>query len=160
MANSYVSKDKLIMNGIVAMAMRFVGLAISFFLIPIFIRKMGAELYGIWLLPNIALGQIGFVDLGFTAGVSRNIAVCYAQRNYEELSQSIWTGIFILAVIGLLGGVFFIFGQGQIAHWFHIKETDMQMASSLFRLVGIGLIIQWPLKILGTILHVERFLPY
>ncbi len=149
--STYVSKEKLVLNGTIVTIMHLCGMAVSFFLMPIFIRKMGSGMYGIWLIPNIALGQLGFLDLGFSSGIARNLATSYATGDQEEFSQSIWAGLSLLCCIGLIIGGTLFFGEHFILTSFHVAPEHLQMASRYLRTAGACLIIEWPLHIFRAI---------
>ena len=157
---NFVSGGKLISNGAVSLLMYAVQTVIGFFLIPIFIGKLGAETYGVWLLSGVLTGQLQFIDLGFTAGISRNIAGCLSRGDRRELGMTVFAGFVLLASVGVITSAILFFGTPLFLRMFHISAELHDSAAALLRVTSFCLLIEWPLKMLPTILQaglMERY---
>ena len=89
---------------------KIISTVILFFVTPLFISKMGDELYGIWLLNFTIIGFFALVINGLPGGVIKFVSENNNDPNY--LSKIISISLFTYLVIGLLlGSVIFIFSE-------------------------------------------------
>ena len=156
----FVSSGNLISNGAVSLLMYAVQTVIGFFLIPVFIGKLGAETYGIWLLSGVLTGQLQFIDLGFTAGISRNIANCLSRGDRRELGMTVFAGGVLLISVGVVTAAILFFGTPLFLKMFHVSAELQEPAAALLQVTSFCLLIEWPLKMLPTILQaglMERY---
>ena len=157
---TFVSSGKLISNGAVSLLMYAVQTIVGFFLIPVFIGKLGAETYGIWLLSGVLTGQLQFIDLGFTAGISRNIANCLSRDDRRELGMTVFAGAVLLTSVGVITSAILFFGTPLFLKMFHVSAELHDSAAALLHVTAFCLLIEWPLKMLPSILQaglMERY---
>jgi len=148
-----VSRSRLISNSIFSIITSFISQIIAFIVIPLFIARLGEDLYGIWVLSNLILGYMGIFDFGFTQGILRFIVEAREEKDHEKLKMVISSGIMILFLIGLvLGGLVILFRDGIIG-FFNIETEFYRDATFLLIISGAFCIIQWPLKILDCYLN-------
>ena len=156
----YVTGKKLVANGLASVSMMLCGFAVSFWLVPTFIGKLGAALYGTWLISGIVAGQIGFLDMGFSHGITRNVTICLSKNDKHELSQTIWAGLIILATLGIVSGLILFSGTNLILSLLKVSHEHWEEASKLLMVTGFCLVIEWPLRMLPTLLSaamLERY---
>jgi len=75
-------------------------LAVSFFLAPYLIRKLGDESYGVWGFVESILMYFTLFDLGVTACIVRFVARFHAQRDQTELNRLCSAGMTIFLIAG------------------------------------------------------------
>lgn len=126
--------------------------------IPIQIRILGTEAYG--LIGFITTMQVILVvfDLGLPATVVREIAL---NRDSEhQFSRAlIQTCSTLYWIIALIVGVLFILASDWIAfHWLHVETIPAEVVAQALRLLAIYIIFLWPLNIyISTIAGLQRF---
>ena len=149
--SEFLTKKKLLLNGIVGILARFIAMAASFVLLPVFIHELGAELYGLWIIVGVIGGQLGFLDLGLTDGLNRAIAQDIARNDYEMLSKHFWSGVMLLGILGVVAAGVFWFGESYFLEWFKVPGKYTEDARLLLRVSGFFMLLEWPLRMVGTI---------
>lgn len=84
---------------------RFVGIAVSFLIVPLTIGYVSAELYGVWLTLSSIMSWITFMDIGFTQGLKNRLAEAIAVKDWEKGSELVSTTYFLMLVIFIPAGV-------------------------------------------------------
>jgi O-antigen/teichoic acid export membrane protein len=122
-----------------------------FFITPLFISKMGEELYGIWILNFTIIGFFALVINGLPGGIIKFVSENNKDPNY--LSKIISISLFTYLIIGLiLGSVIFIFSE-QITIVFNISEVNRPISIKLLKIASFFLAILWPLSISDSVLQ-------
>lgn len=128
-------------------------MAINLLVLPLFIKNLGAELYGIWVISNVVLGYLNVFDFGFTQGLQKYVAQARGKGDHQELSEVVVSGVGLLLCIGLLlGGVFFI-GAQPIVNFFNIQIENQLIAQRLLQISALFCVIMWPLRIIDVVLN-------
>jgi len=74
------------------------GVAIVVF--PGLARNLGLERFGVLSLAWAMIGYVSLFDFGLGRALTQLVSVSLREENKQELSQLIWSGVFILAVTG------------------------------------------------------------
>lgn len=126
---------------------------INLFVLPLFIRNLGPELYGVWVISGIILGYLGLMDFGFGQGITRYAADAYQKKDYERLSSVVMSGLVFLTFLGLVVGTMVIWGRYAIVDFFSVSEENRQTAANLLFVTGIFSLVGWPQRITGIVLQ-------
>ena len=82
----------------------------NFLYIPLFIKVLGQDLYGVYGLVNSTIGYFTVIDFGFGNAIIRYTAKYNAEKRFEELSSlyGLFTIVFsvISLLVFLLGAIF------------------------------------------------------
>ena len=145
---------KLIISNTIWSTVAQVGvMSINLLVLPLFIKNLGAELYGIWVISNVVLGYLNVFDFGFTQGLQKYVAEARVKDDNNELSEVVVFGVGLLLFIGLLlGGVFFISAK-SIVEFFNIQPENQFIAQSLLQISALFCVVMWPLRIIEVILN-------
>lgn len=126
---------------------------INLLVLPLFIKNLGADLYGIWILSGLVLGYAGVFDFGFSQGLQKYVAEARVKKDDQELSEVVVTGLSILTAIGvILGGVIY-FGAPSIVAFFNIESGRVEIARQLIQISALFCVIMWPLRIVDVVLN-------
>src|SRR5262245_7293697 len=93
---------QLVRGSLVKVGNLFLGIAISFFMMPFLIGHLGERMYGLWTLVGSILGYYGVMDLGLSSAVSRFISRAIGRRDPEDIKRTICTGFYLFLGLGLL----------------------------------------------------------
>jgi O-antigen/teichoic acid export membrane protein len=77
------------------------------FLVPLFLRIFGIELYGAFLASANVVGLLGIVDLGVSSVLAQRLAETWGARDRAQFSRSTGSGLalgFALAAVMLVAG--------------------------------------------------------
>lgn len=149
-----------------------VGIAISFFLSPFVVNKLGAAWYGVWAVAAQFTGYLYLLDFGVRESVIRYTSKYVARHQHAQLNRVLSTAIGLYSGITLLalgGTALVVWGM---PHWFSLDAhywrdariamafTGATIASTFLFNVFSGIMMglrQWELSnALGIGLNVVR----
>ena len=70
---------------------------------PILISSMGTELFGVLILAWAVTGYFSIFDLGIGRAMTKLISEKLGRRDLDDIPSLVWTGIFFMLLVGLLG---------------------------------------------------------
>lgn len=89
------------LSSLTAIAMR-AGTALgAVAMVPVLVRLLGSEEFGIWFTITSATAIVGFADLGISNGLVTLIAAARASGDDDEIASYIASAFFTLALLGL-----------------------------------------------------------
>jgi O-antigen/teichoic acid export membrane protein/SAM-dependent methyltransferase len=125
----------LMRDGIVNNSSYFVSGLAGIFLIPIMLRGLGAEIYGIWIAALSLGGLVWGITPGFGAGVTREVAAC--RQSPHQTAPFVLSARSASVLLGLLGAAF-ICGIGwPSARALHLSAQALKITPWLFALVAL-----------------------
>ena len=80
----------------------FVSVLALFFLTPYVIGKLGAELYGIWIIITILTGYWGLSDFGIGLSFQKFVAEYHAYQDSESVNKIVNSGLAFYCFLGIL----------------------------------------------------------
>jgi O-antigen/teichoic acid export membrane protein len=73
--------------------------------LPVLKTKLGTDRLGIISLAWAVIGYFGLFDLGLSRALTKLVAERLGQRREEEIPALVWTSLFLMAGIGVIGAV-------------------------------------------------------
>ena len=73
--------------------------------LPVIKAKLGTDRLGIISLAWVVLGYFGFFDMGLSRALTKLVAERLGEQRDEEIPGLIWTSLFLMFGIGILGSV-------------------------------------------------------
>ncbi|HEY2393624.1 MAG TPA: flippase [Candidatus Angelobacter sp.] len=73
--------------------------------LPILKTKLGTDRLGIISLAWAVIGYFGLFDLGLSRALTKLVAERLGQRREEEIPALVWTSLFLMAGIGVVGAI-------------------------------------------------------
>jgi len=148
-----VTRNLIIGNTVYMAAGGMVAQLISLFVLPLFVGRLGSDLYGVYVLGSLFLGYIGTFSAGFNEGIQKHISEAWAEQDWRKLAEVIASGMGILFAIGLsLGGLAFL-GADLLVDFFRVDEQFRQQSVCLLRLCGSFAVFYWPMQVTTLILR-------
>lgn len=80
-------------------------LLFAIFAIPILVRELGTERFGILLLAWMAIGYFSLFDLGLGRALTKLVSERLGTERNEEVPVLVWTGLFIMMVLGIVSAL-------------------------------------------------------
>jgi O-antigen/teichoic acid export membrane protein len=124
----------------------FWSIAAGLVCVPLFIRILGAEAFGLTGLFLTLQGVFAFLDLGIGATLNREIARLDAtnagageQRDLLFTLQAIY---WVIAIA--IGAAVFLFAPLIAARWIHPQSLSVDTVRLCVRLMGIAIALQFP----------------
>jgi O-antigen/teichoic acid export membrane protein len=82
--------------------------------VPLVVRGLGDASYGVYSLVTAIVGYFAVIDINVTAGSVKYIAEFNANKDSDRISETVFFGLSVYALLGLIGGLGLFFG----AHFF------------------------------------------
>ncbi len=113
----------------------------GFAFIPIYIKYLGIESYGIIGIFATLQVWLGLLDMGMSPTLSREIAFLSSDRNLKSI-KNVWNLLrtieIIIIVIALLIAAGFAFLSNTLAtSWFKIEHLNVDVVSEAFIIMGV-----------------------
>ncbi len=120
---------------------------LGIFIIPLFLKKIGAELYSIYILTGLVSGYMALFDLGISEGLCKTIGEYNTKKQFQKLSELVSTGGKILGLIGVVVALIIYGMTDRILVFISIPEHLEEIARQILHLTALFALIQWPVKI-------------
>jgi O-antigen/teichoic acid export membrane protein len=135
--------------GVVCSIVSALLMAISY---PIFLRYLGYEQYGLWLVIGTVLSFAQLSNLGLGQAVSQQVAAKHSIGDHRAVDRCVSTAVCTLILTGGLacGGVA-LFRNG-IAKSFHLSASNTALVSSLLPAVALLSLVAMALDTLNAAL--------
>lgn len=131
-----------------------VTLAVTFLTMPIIIKLLGDEWYGIWVVVGTFMGYFGVLDFGLTSATTRYLAKHWKGNDQAEIAKTIttsFTGFCILSCVALvLAGLSIL-----LAPYFLDSEVSITNIQIVLLILALDLAIAFPVSVYQAVLMVE-----
>ena len=85
-----------------------IPLIVALVSIPVLIRHLGTERFGILSLVWMVIGYFVLFDIGLGRALTKLVAERIATPEAEDVARLTWTALFLMAVLGLMGAMLLI----------------------------------------------------
>ncbi len=83
-------------------------LLVAIFTIPLLIKGLGTERFGVLTLGWIMVGYLSLIDMGLGRALTQLVAKKLGTGQEQEIPSLVWTSLFLMLVMGLIGALLFI----------------------------------------------------
>lgn len=141
------SKVKLLArSSVLRIGQTVIGIIIGFLMMPFFIRVLGEDLYGLWIVISSVVGTYYLLDMGFSQAITRYVAKYIHQQNPQAANRVINTALVIYSSLGLL-----VFLASIVAAQFGAERLmegseHVELAQILLVIMGLSLALEFPAK--------------
>jgi O-antigen/teichoic acid export membrane protein len=105
----------------------------AFLFVPLLVRGLGVERFGILSLAWMLIGYFSLFDLGMGGALTKLVAERLASRREEEVSSLVWTSLALTCAMGLVGTLVI----ASVAPWL---VTGVLKVPAAFRAETVGLL--------------------
>lgn len=128
---------QLMQNSLVNNSGYLVAGVLGLVLLPIRIRGLGAESYGLWIVSLGVAGVPGIFGFGVNFSVKREVAA-WENSSSDALARLVVTAGYSYAALGIVGGLI-VASLGQVfASRLHPSTVNQGIAPYVFSLVGMA----------------------
>lgn len=126
----------------------WVGL-VSFIFIPLYLKYLGAEGYGLIGFQATLLGILVILDLGFGSAGSREIAKLKSEGQSSESINNLFVSLEILfwGIATAIGVALFLLSDVIYSYWLKVSETPQAVALKSIQLICLTLVLQLPVSL-------------
>lgn len=134
---------RLMLDGIGVNLNLLVSAATGVLIVPIMLRGLGAEIYGLWIIALSLPGIVGAVDFGLGISVVLQVSGCRDGEAKRQAARFVMAAKNLNVAMGLLGAVIIflvgIFSGSSI----HLTPANMRLIPLVFGLVGVSHVCAW-----------------
>ena len=107
--NAQLRNVRIIQGMFTGLASRAMAMIVSFISVPLTLRYLGGERYGVWVTISTAMAWITLADFGLSNSLTTAVSEAYA-KDRRDLAQSYVASVFwsLAALAATLGAVFFL----------------------------------------------------
>ncbi len=119
-------------------------LCVAVFAMPFLISRLGIERFGLLSLAWVLVGYFSLFDLGLGRALTKMVAERSERGSAEELAAVCSTGIALVSLLGLAGGLLVIAGIPIGDRWLNHLPTDLNTEARqtlIFIALGIPLVV-------------------
>jgi O-antigen/teichoic acid export membrane protein len=139
-------------NTFLSLFFRGASILLSFILIPLTIKYIKPDIYGVWLTLTSLIGWIAMFDIGIANGLKNKLSESLAAKKYNNAKTLVSTSYIIITLIALfLILVHIIFNQ--FISWQHVFNSPFIPENELRNVVNIVAIF-FLLKFVADIINV------
>ena len=127
---------------------------ISILFVPIYVKILGAESYGLVAFFGTLSSSLAILDLGLSTAISRQIAIFKTQPNKEKENKDLIFSVEIIYwLIAFLVGFLVVLMANPIAlYWLKTKDLPVDTIQKAVMLMGAIFAVQFPSSIYNGVL--------
>lgn len=99
----------LVRNAFVNLLGHGAPMVVAIFTIPLLIKGLGTDRFGILTLAWVVVGYFGLFDMGLGRALTKLVAEKIGERLTQEIPPLIWTALAVMGGAGLLGTALLVF---------------------------------------------------
>jgi O-antigen/teichoic acid export membrane protein len=145
-------------NAVFTLLGRTLPFVVALGAIPIIVRKLGVERFGVLSLVWALLAQLTVFDFGFSRACTVLVATAIGRSEPEKIGPIARTAMHVQAFLGLLGAAAVFVLAPALLELLHVHDTLAAEALATFRVAGLGLpFIIATLGLRGGLEGMQRF---
>jgi O-antigen/teichoic acid export membrane protein len=107
--------------------------------IPLLIRALGVEGFGIITLIGSVIGYFGVLDVNLSAGAIKYLAEHHASGDRRRFAETFWFGILFYGLLGLAGALTIHFAAGLlVGRFFEVSAAALADTVLAFQIGALG----------------------
>lgn len=138
---------------------QFYTMFIGIFMLPFYLKYLGAEAYGLVGFFTMLMSWMALLDLGLSTTLARETAKLKDKINglYELKKITISVEVFFIVISIIIFSVIF-FGSGWIStYWLDVKELSYETVESTIKIMAFLIVLRWFVGLYqGTIIGFEH----
>lgn len=107
--------------------------------VPLLIRGLGLEGFGIVTLVTSIVGYFGILDVNLSAGSIKYLAEHHARNDPRRFAETFWFGLSFYGLLGIVGGLLlFVFAAPILARFFSVSPLLTDDALLALKIAAAG----------------------
>lgn len=133
---------------------QLIPITVGFLTIPLLIKILGMDRFGLLSLLWAFLGYLTFFDLGLSRAIIKMGAELLAGKRGDEVPQTVWTTLWISGFLSLAGTILLIsLSQYLVRHYFQIPNELESEGVQALNVIAISLPIVTLTSVLRGVLE-------
>lgn len=109
---------------------------IGIVLVPIMLKGLGVESYGLWIAALSLAGTVGLFDFGLGMSVTREVAASLNRGQGNETAPFVKAAGTVFFLVGAVGGMLIATLGLPLSSGLHLSAANRQIAPAVFALAG------------------------
>lgn len=143
--------NKLFKSSVSRTLLTILSIAISFFMLPFLVSKLGDKWYGIWTIVGSLLGYYYLVDFGLATAVTRYVTQYIAKKESHNVNIIINTSLVIYTIMALAIFIITII-ISYMANFFVTDTQNLYLIRLVIIIMGLNLAVEFPFKAFSGII--------
>jgi len=114
-------------------------------MMPLMIRILGENLYGIWIIIGSIVGSLYLFDIGMSSTVTRYVSYALSQKDRRRASQVMSTAFAIYSALSLII-ILTAVAIALSATFFVDSPENTRLVQILILIVGLNVAVEFPFK--------------
>jgi len=146
-------KNRLVKNTTFNALNVFITMAINFILLPIILRTMGNELYGIYILIITLSGYFNIMETGVGTASVKFVSQHLIKNEKKEINEILTNSLIFYFLVGLVTATILVLISLFFVKFFNIPQRYLSLTKQTLVFAGIALLIIWPLRLFRKVLE-------
>jgi O-antigen/teichoic acid export membrane protein len=134
-------KNGLLKNGIYNVAGGVIRITLGMAVIPVLIRSLGLEEYGLWTLASSVLGVVSLAEAGLSTATTVFISQDLSKEDINGLSETITISLLAMLLLSTIAGAMLYFSCGSIVSLY--TSLNQSQSSVFLGSLQIGAFVVW-----------------
>ena len=154
-----LSRRSLARNTVLNLVGQGLPLVAGLVAIPLIVRGYGTDRFGLLTLAWAVIGYFSLFDLGLGRAITQLVAERVGRHAQHEIPHLVWTGLSVMAVLGVIGAVA-AFAISPWLAWSVLQIPDLLREEAMWAFMALAVSI--PIVILsagltGVLIALQRF---
>jgi O-antigen/teichoic acid export membrane protein len=147
-------KTSLLKNGFYNTAGGVLRIGLGIITIPLLIRQLGVEEYGLWTLASAVIGVVTLAEAGLSTATTVFVAQDLGEEDLDGLSQTLTVTVTMMLVMATLAAVGLWFGADLVTDLFPQLQPLQRVEVS--RAFQVGAVAVWARLVQQVLVGVEQ----
>jgi O-antigen/teichoic acid export membrane protein len=127
---------RLMRDGVFNNASLLISGLIGIVLVPVMLKGLGVESYGLWIAALSVAGTVGLVDFGLGMSVTREVAASLNRGQGSETPPFVKAAGTVFFLVGAVGAMLIATLGLPLSSGLHLSAANRQIAPAVFALAG------------------------
>jgi O-antigen/teichoic acid export membrane protein len=150
---------KIFVNIFSNYTLRAVNILLNLVAIPVLVKTVGQEAFGLLILANLTVGYFHAFDFGLPSAVTKYVAEFQSKKDPEKVNEIINSSLGLFLLIGLVVAIIllvFVFLGGL--KMLKISPENFDQAKILFYTASLFALVSWPRLVLeGAFRGIQQY---
>lgn len=150
--------QKLLVHSLLNAAGQGIPIAVAVVAVPLLIRTIGTERFGLLTLSWSVIGYASLFDLGLGRALTQLVAERRHGVRIDTLADTVWSALTAMLLLGLVGGIVAFAAAPWLTRRLDVTTALVPEVVSAFRLLAVGIpVVVLTAGVRGILEAYERF---
>ena len=148
-----ITAGKQLVRNSVSGVIRSIILAVVLFIVyPIYINKLGTEMFGVWVMVGVIIGWSQLGSLGIPQTVMKFVAGSVTKGDKEELVEYVSSALTIILLSGIVIMLILFFIKGSLGNFFRVPPAIKPQIPSFIFFAALVVVVSFLAQGINSIL--------